>query len=334
MRWGRFLVTGVVLCPMLSAGVCASRSSQGVLIPTAVSVEGTSRAAMFAATIRQRSTAEPGKMFSGGRAAEISYAAAAEPYEDADTAFRGGDYATALQLLRPLAGRGDTRAQLNLAYLYANGLGAPQDYSEAAKWFLLAAGQGNAAAQFNLGVVYSNGQGVPQNYEEAMKWFRLAAEQGDAGAQSVLGSLYANGQGMLHDYAEAAKWLRKAADQGNAAAQANLGVLYRDGQGMPQDYAEAAKWFRKAADQSVAEARYNLGAMYANGQGMPQNVVRALMWFYLSAAQGNQNAVKSRDIFTGHMTPAQITEAQKLAREWKPTTQSLGAQGGRNTEQN
>ena len=73
------------------------------------------------------------------------------------------NYATALRLLRPLAGHGNARAQLNLGYLYANGQGVPQDCSEAAKWFRLAAGQGNAAAQFNLGVMYGQGQGVPQN---------------------------------------------------------------------------------------------------------------------------------------------------------------------------
>jgi uncharacterized protein len=36
----------------------------------------------------------------------------------------------------------------------------------------------------------------------------------------------------------------------------------------------------------------------------------------LSAAQGNQGAAKERD--ERRMTPAQIAEAQKLAREWRP----------------
>ena len=36
-------------------------------------------------------------------------------------------------------------------------------------------------------------------------------------------------------------------------------------------------------------------------------------------AQGEKDAAKSRDIVTKRMTPAQIAEAQKMAREWKPT---------------
>ena len=87
---------------------------------------------------------------------------------------------------------------------------------------------------------------------------------------------------------------------------------------MPQNYAEALKWYRLAADQGDAGAQNNLGVMYANGQGVPQDYVRAHMWFNLSAAQGNQDAARNRDNIAKLMTPAQIAEAQKLAREWQP----------------
>jgi uncharacterized protein len=40
------------------------------------------------------------------------------------------------------------------------------------------------------------------------------------------------------------------------------------------------------------------------------------MWFNLAAVGGYKNAVKARDIVAALMTPAQIAEAQKLAREW------------------
>jgi hypothetical protein len=59
----------------------------------------------------------------------------------------------------------------------------------------------------------------------------------------------------------------------------------------------------------------------ANGRGVPQDYIEACKWFNLSAAQGNQDAVKSLGISANRMTSAQIAEAQKLAREWKPTKQ-------------
>ena len=58
--------------------------------------------------------------------------------------------------------------------------------------------------------------------------------------------------------------------------------------------------------------------MYAIGQGVPQNYILAHMWINLSAAQANQKAIQARDMVASKMTPAQIAEAQRLAREWKP----------------
>ncbi len=58
--------------------------------------------------------------------------------------------------------------------------------------------------------------------------------------------------------------------------------------------------------------------MYAKGQGVPQDYVLAHMWFNLAGAQGDKKARKDRDLAASHMTPDQIAEAQRLAREWKP----------------
>jgi len=86
------------------------------------------------------------------------------------------------------------------------------------------------------------------------------------------------------------------------------------------------KWFRKAAFQGNAGAQHYLGDMYMQGSGVPQDYVQAHMWLNLAVSQttpGLQNeelndAVKARDLVASKMNPAQIVEAQKLAREWKP----------------
>jgi TPR repeat protein len=226
---------------------------------------------------------------------------------------------------KELADQGDPRAEFDrgdmyaLGDLYAMGVGVPQDYAEAVKWYREDAEQGNANAQFNLGFMYSAGQGVPQDYTEAVKWFREAAEQGHAGAQNNLGFMYHAGQGVPQDDAEAVTWYRKAAEQGEAVAQISLGVMYANGRGVRQDHAEAFKWYRKAAEQGHAGAQNNLGFIYADGQGVPQDYVQAHKWLNLSAAQGEAIAAENRDIIAKRMTPEQIAEAQKLARNWKPT---------------
>jgi TPR repeat protein len=85
-----------------------------------------------------------------------------------------------------------------------------------------------------------------------------------------------------------------------------------------RDYATAQWLLRALANQGDAGAQTNLGFMYSKGQGVPKDYVRAHLWLTLSAAQGDQAAARYRDYVAKLMTPAQIAESQKLAREWRP----------------
>ena len=58
-----------------------------------------------------------------------------------------------------------------------------------------------------------------------------------------------------------------------------------------------------------------MGGIYGNGQGVLQDNVRAYMWWNIAASSGDEMGVKNRGIVAKQMTPAQIAEAQKLARE-------------------
>ncbi len=160
------------------------------------------------------------------------------------------------------------------------------------------------------------------DYATALQEFKPLAERGDARAQASLGFMYDRGQGVPQNHVEAAKWFRKAAEQGFAGAQYNLGFMYDRGQGVPQDYAAAVKWYRKAAEQGEAVAQFSLGTMYAVGQSVPEDYVQAHMWIDLAAsrfAPGSDRdvAIKGREEVAALMTPAQIAEAEKLARAWK-----------------
>lgn len=121
------------------------------------------------------------------------------------------------------------------------------------------------------------------------------------------------------DYAAALRVLRPLADQGDADAESNLGLIYETGRGVQQDFREAAKWYRRAADQGNAFAQAQLAALYMLGRGVPRDDVLAYMWFNLAAAQGEKLGI-GRDVEAEVMTPDQIAEAQRLSRDWKPTT--------------
>ena len=59
------------------------------------------------------------------------------------------------------------------------------------------------------------------------------------------------------------------------------------------------------------------------GRGVPQDYVQAYTWYTLAVshfAPGSKRdlAIEARETIATLMTPAQIAEAEKLAREWKP----------------
>jgi hypothetical protein len=109
---------------------------------------------------------------------------------------------------------------------------------------------------------------------------------------------------------------RKEAEKGNAVGQYNLGQVYNQGLGVREDYTQAASWYRKAAEQGHPKAQYNLGYMYALGLGVPQDMVQAYMWINIASDQGLEKAIAIRDDFGNNLTPAQLEEGQRLAREW------------------
>jgi len=163
-----------------------------------------------------------------------------------------------------------------------------------------------------------------------MQLLRPLAEKGDPLAEFMLGNMYDNAHGVPQDDAAALIWYRQAADQGSKGAAAGLGRMYENGRGVPPDYTVAAAWYRYAADRGVGAAQFNLGNLYAKGLGVPQDDVQAYKWLDLAAtsfvAWTKENfdlAIRSRDAIALKMTPGQIGEAQRLARDWTPKPEQL-----------
>jgi TPR repeat protein len=139
-----------------------------------------------------------------------------------------------------------------------------------------------------------------------------------AGSFEEARTLYLRG-----DFVAAVRLWRPLAARGDAHAQFGLAVAYERGQGVKQDYAQAAVWYRKAAGHGLATAQYELGVMYERGRGALQDYAQAYMWYNLAAsharlASSRGKAAKARDLVAAKMTPVQIAEAQKMARDWRP----------------
>jgi TPR repeat protein len=156
------------------------------------------------------------------------------------------------------------------------------------------------------------------DYATAMREWSPLANLGLAAAQFHLGQLYANGEGVPQDYVQARQWYEKAALQGDSSAQMHLGVLYENGNGVPKDYQLALFWYRLSVNHGNAMTPTRLGRMYEHGNGVTKDVVQAQKWYILGAARGDKLGAELRDALAKQMTPAQLFQAQQLAREWKP----------------
>lgn len=142
------------------------------------------------------------------------------------------------------------------------------------------------------------------------------AERGVAEDQYQLGLRYEKGIGIAQSYSEAARWYQLSAMQGYREGLYKLCEMSEEGHGLPQDYQEALRWCGLAADQGHGRAMFMIGRLYHMAHGMPQDFVRAHMWYNLATANGYGEAKKWRDRLADDMSPNQIAEAQKLAREW------------------
>ncbi len=129
------------------------------------------------------------------------------------------------------------------------------------------------------------------------------------------------------DFAPAFQEFSVLAGLGEPKAQNNLGVLYEAGAGVPENKAAALKLYRKAADLGVGLAQHNLGVLFAadyllgtapNPSRKNEAFVAAYMWLTLAARQGLEVAANGRKQLARHMRPAQIAEAEGLARTWRP----------------
>ncbi len=130
-----------------------------------------------------------------------------------------------------------------------------------------------------------------------------------------------------------------AAKVGNSAAQHALGELYEGGKGVPKDFEMAARYFAQSAQQGNSNGATALGKAYLRGQGVPIDPTSAYFWLNvasmgtipllddsskLSLEVALQTGIASliRDALTQRMKAEDISEAQRLTREWRPSFQN------------
>ncbi len=117
------------------------------------------------------------------------------------------NYTDAFRLLSLAADRGASRAVVNLARMYAEGLGTLQDIPKAIRLYESVANS-EVRAQLHLGRIYSRGLGVPIDTGLALKCYSAVARQ-DSGVDD-LGTAAFVGAVTFEEIEEARSYLERA----------------------------------------------------------------------------------------------------------------------------
>jgi TPR repeat protein len=122
---------------------------------------------------------------------------------------------------------------------------------------------------------------------------------------------------------EAARWFTKAAHQGCEYSQEKIAGMYFRGEDVQQDLAKARYYYFLAVEKLkdriwVEKSLLRLSEMYQNGLGVERDDISAYMYRFIPRlwSDVNEGLDHSLAALGANMTPKQISDAQRRAREW------------------
>jgi TPR repeat protein len=182
----------------------------------------------------------------------------------------GGGVSNAAQVaaLESAAASGDPSALWQLANMYENGEGVPQDKAKAFGYFAQIADQHADAAPsgfegdivghsfVKMGEYYAEGlpeADIPKDENESLRLILYAATYfADADAQFRVGLAYQNEEELGDNPLQSARWLKLAAEKGHPAAEARLGdLMFNGGGGVQANPVRGLMWLTVASRRSV-----------------------------------------------------------------------------------
>lgn len=199
----------------------------------------------------------------------------------------------------------------------ADGLPKP-DYSAAAYWYQRAADHGEVHAEYELAVMYRDGLGVPENQPAALKLFKKSALAGYVPAMVPLSYAYAATRNAL-SLERATYWATQASEHGDPGGSLILGYEYNKGLlggERPYWYQMAMEYYKKSAAGGDCVAMLNIGGLYFNGNGVLQDKTQAQKWFAKAqACRGKEfdwvwqkAAIYKQRAATGHLPPVAVPD--------------------------
>ncbi|WP_341889367.1 DUF6396 domain-containing protein [Variovorax sp. YR752] len=177
-----------------------------------------------------------------------------------------------------------------------------RDNEKAAQLWTRAAGKGHWKAQLNLAGLYLQGLGVPQDADKALELTEDLMRKGVPAAWDNMGAYYMGGIGPLKQDATVAYALwQKAADMGSMAAQAYLGEKLLGTHDEPPSFWGNRPISRKMLECAFAQgsgaAAYTLGLdLMGNDTSLGESFTRAFSTLHEGVKLGNEKAANSLSV--------------------------------------
>ena len=166
-----------------------------------------------------------------------------------------------------------------LGRLYAYG-GYITDAQPRAAFGIFDAGckRNNALLCVELATLYANGIGVVKNAGKAKELFTTQCDAGNAGACSALAYQLRDEK----KFREAAPLLRRACDEGNSEACNGIGYAHYTAEGVDWDVTAAMTAYEKACSLGLPVGCANMGELAFYGIGVAQDYVKSLEYYQQS----------------------------------------------------
>jgi TPR repeat protein len=162
------------------------------------------------------------------------------------------NFAGALQVLKPLADRGEMHALEHLGYCYWFLDHSPDHFQLAAQTFQRAANQGSGYAQAMLGNLYEMGVGVSRDEARAFQLYQSSAGKKNSAGLFYLARAYEFGIGVQKDRDAAIRYYTQAGQQGNDRG-AHFAEFLKDPNNV--DYRTDAEYQAAVKAKAAAAAR-------------------------------------------------------------------------------
>jgi TPR repeat protein/S1-C subfamily serine protease len=223
------------------------------------------------------------------------------------------------------AKQGSSYHQWIMSDLYNLGLCVNKNAKQAFKWLQKSATQSHMEAMRDLGYYFYWGRGTEKNYKAAVHWFEKAAEAGESQSQLKLGEMYEKGEGVPQSYLSAKEWYQKSAELGNSEAALQLSDLMTSGDLGYKDFEGALNWNLPFAEQGHTVSQLVVAQMYLQKKESDSfALIQVHKWANLATQTNNKElrklAIKIRSHAEKGLSSAELLRAQKLAKNWKAST--------------